>query len=72
MTFLLRFTSPYNAHQHFYFCNLGDVWPGRPERRLIARTSEDRKDAKAFDSEEDARTTLVTAGDPKGWTIVPA
>lgn len=68
MTYLLRFT---NRHAEvFYFQNLGMPWRANDTRRLIERTTENRDRARVFATEEAARETLNTAGDPDGWEIV--
>jgi hypothetical protein len=72
MTYLLKFPDAYDKHRLHYFCYLGEVWPHRPERRMIAKTTEKKDEAKVFNSEEEAREVLVTAGDPKGWEVVEA
>lgn len=68
MIYRLKFTNPYG--EIYWFCNLGDQVPFMPERRLIARTTDKREHAKEFDSEEEARSVLVTAGRTKGWEVV--
>lgn len=65
---LLKFTNSDGAS--FYFCNLGNLWPGQDTRRLIERTSPDPAEAHVFATEEQARETLVLAGSPQGWTVV--
>lgn len=70
--FILRCPDAYDKHRFHFLCNLGDQWPHNPMLRLIERTSENREEAKAFESEEDARACLKTCGDPRGWEIVPA
>lgn len=67
---LLKHTNPYG--EVFYFCNLGNLWPGQDTRRLIERTSPDPGEAHVFANREDAAQTLVLAGNPPGWEIVEA
>lgn len=67
---LLKFT---NTHgEVFYFCNLGNLWPGQDTRRMIERTSPDQSEAHVFETKEQARETLTMAGSPPGWAVVEA
>lgn len=72
MSYLLRYTNPYG--ERFYFCNLGNLWPGQDTRRMIERTSPDPKEAHVFDTREQAMETLVLSGNPlsgnpPGWSV---
>lgn len=53
-----------------YFCNLGKMWPHDPTRRLIERTSRNRDEARQFVSPAEAQEILVSAGSPRGWSVV--
>lgn len=64
----LRYTN--RDAEKFFLCNLGGIWPDNPLRRLVERTSRDAKEAKPFESVDDARATLVTIGQGKGWEII--
>lgn len=66
--FRLRFTNQWG--EVHYFCNLGGFWPHDLTRRLIERTSPDWAQARAFETPELARETLVVAGQPRGWVVV--
>ncbi len=79
MTFFLKFTSlpkdglgQYHANHApaYYFLYLGQQWPDDPSKRLIDATTPDIREAKPFDTVEDARTTLVQAGRPPGWEVI--
>lgn len=70
MKYLLMFTNPWG--ERFYLQNLGAMWPHNPTRRLIERTTQHREEAREFDTESEANETIVTAGSPTGWEVVPA
>jgi hypothetical protein len=57
----------------YYFCNLGlPMGVAYPGKRLIERTSPDRKEAREFATEEEANEILVLANHPKNWSVEPA
>lgn len=67
MSAVLKFTNAWG--EVYWFQGIGACWPYAPERRLIARTTPDRSQARVFDTEEQAQETLVAAGGPTGWTV---
>jgi|SRR6478736_2084633 len=54
----------------FWFVELGDHWPHKPQFRLIGRTSPNEEDAFCFSNAEDAAATLVLCDSPTDWEIV--
>lgn len=67
MKYLLKHTNNYNEVS--FFCNLGQQWPHDPSKRLIERTSSRAVDARTFDTAEEAREIIVSAGGPDGWSV---
>lgn len=61
----LKFTNRYG--ETYYLVSLGDPWPHKPERRLIAHTTPKPEEAAVFDTLPEALEVLVTAGDPADW-----
>lgn len=64
----LKYINNYN--ETFWFVELGEPWPNRPELRLIKTTSPQESDAKCFESAEEAAAVLVACDNPVNWTIV--
>ena len=61
-----------NRRQRHYFVALGEPWPGRSDRRMIAQTTEDRSKATVFETAPEALAVLALAGDPPSWTVEAA
>lgn len=78
MKFILRFTpdtseaigkhADSNAKFH-YFVNHGQDWPHRKGFRLIGETTQNRDNARRFDTHEEAMAALKLSDDPPGWQI---
>ena len=61
-----------SRNQRHFFVALGAPWPGRPDRRLIAETTQDRAKATVFDTAPEALAIIVQAGEPPDWTVEAA
>lgn len=68
MKFILRFTSPYGTSH--YFVRLGDQYGKDPRKRLVEATTVEKKLAREFDTEEEARQTMATMTSHKDWEVV--
>lgn len=66
--FALKHTNAYG--ETYWFCNLGNMWPHDPTKRLIERTSRRREQGREFASLHECREVLATAGRPSGWQVV--
>lgn len=67
MKFILRFTP--HPGTHWYFVNHGEDWPHRKGYKLIGETTQDRANARRFDTEAEAYAALKLSDDPPGWAI---
>lgn len=67
MKFILRFTPQPGVHH--YFVNHGEEWPHRKGYRLIGQTTQDRTNARRFDTADEALAALKLSDDPVGWEI---
>jgi len=68
--YILQYTNGYR--EKFFLVRTGLQWPHDARFRLIEETTPIRDLARQFDSEEDARTTIASAGAPSGWEVVAA
>lgn len=68
MKHILRFL---NVQQgtNYYFVNHGQEWPHRRGYYLIAETTQDRANARRFDTHEEALAALKLSDDPPSWFI---
>ncbi len=67
MKFILRFSRDPGVHH--YFVNHGEEWPHRKGFRLIGETTQDRANARRFETHELALEALKLSDDPPGWAI---
>lgn len=67
MKYILRFTR--DPGVHWYFVNHGSPWTHRPGFRLIGETTQDRANARRFDTADEALAALKLSDDPPGWSI---
>ena len=56
----------------YFLAHLGGSWPSDPTKRMIDMTSEDRNEAKVFDSIGEANTVLAITDNLRNgrWQIV--
>jgi len=67
MKFILRFTR--DPGVHWYFVNHGEDWPHRKGFRLIGETTQQRDNARRFETADEALAALKLSDDPLGWEI---
>ena len=65
--FVLKHTNCYR--EVHYLVALGDAWPGRADRRMVAETSKDIAKAARFDTYPEAVEVLRTAGEPPDYVV---
>lgn len=69
MKFILRHSLDSSPTIHHYFVNHGEKWPHRPGYKLIGEVTEDRSNARRFDTAPEAYAALKLSDDPPGWNL---